>query len=885
MGTAARCLGFLIIVLLLARANSAENPFPLCSPSTYGGNSTYHHNLQNLLIYLVANASITGYYNATVGIGRDQVQGLLQCRGDLDGEVCQVCASEAASRIVEACPNRMEGLVAYHLCLLYYYDSNFSIPAFIKSFPLPNPSAIPDPQLFKPMLSSFFHGLVVSATTNPSGRLFWGDNFRYTGHGVTVYGTVECSQYLSPEDCRSCLEEGVARMLKHYADRRGAAVYNRAQCYIRYDTFPFFTPLLQTLALDSAHYISKKCSAASGDMTGTAYHRNLKTLLVYLTENGPLTGFFNQSFGQGADQVFGEVLCRGDVSDDVCWNCTAQASAMILRLCPNSKQAIIWLEHCQLRYSDRNLPSTIGVGDSACRPDPENAPSPTRTFDRTLSDLINYLVFNVSQDSSGGLMFATGAAVIAKSQRKLYAMVQCNRDISADQCGRCLRSAASDIAGCSKGKQGAQIFRDSCRLAYGLQVFFIGQPMLVLPGSRHNQSWRLLLIICVITSVLLSAACLLCLLQIRRHRIEKLKYSKEADDHDVEDATEKADIDLPHITLRAIQDATEKFSDENKLGEGGFGPVYKGKLPDGMEVAVKRLASASGQGVKEFKNEVKLIAKLQHTNLVRLIGCCLEKGEKLLVYEYMPNKSLDYFLKDPEHGISLDWERRFGIIMGIARGVLYLHQDSRLNVVHRDLKAGNVLLDEQMNPKISDFGMARSFTGVHGQATTSVVVGTYGYMAPEYALDGMFSTKSDVYSFGVLLLEIIGGNLNSKFQLSHPDQNLIAHAWRLWSEGNASEFIDPILIRSCSSLNEMQRCAHIGLLCVQEDAATRPSMSTVVLMLGNNSLVLPLPKPPAYSQICTAQSCRPLSSLPSASPEPDIHKDGAEGSPFPTIEF
>ncbi|CAN6452121.1 unnamed protein product [Victoria cruziana] len=335
----------------------------------------------------------------------------------------------------------------------------------------------------------------------------------------------------------------------------------------------------------------------------------------------------------------------------------------------------------------------------------------------------------------------------------------------------------------------------------------------------------------------------------------------------VDDATDKEeDCDLPQITLWAIQDATNNFSEANKLGEGGFGPVYRGKLADGQEVAVKRLSRASGQGIREFRNEAKLIAKLQHTNLVRLIGCCLENGEKLLVYEYMPNKSLDYFLKDPEHSALLDWEKRFDIIVGIAKGILYLHQDSRLNVVHRDLKAGNVLLDEQMNPKISDFGMARIFTGVHGQATTSVVVGTYGYMAPEYALDGMFSTKSDVYSFGILLLEIIGGQLNSKFQLCHPDQNLIAHAWRLWSGGNASDFVDPTL-RNGGSINEMERCIQIGLLCIQEDPATRPTMSSVVVMLGNCSLALPLPQPPAYSLISAAQSSEP-SSLPLASPQP-----------------
>ncbi|CAN6452141.1 unnamed protein product [Victoria cruziana] len=375
--------------------------------------------------------------------------------------------------------------------------------------------------------------------------------------------------------------------------------------------------------------------------------------------------------------------------------------------------------------------------------------------------------------------------------------------------------------------------------------------------------WWVFVIIGIICGLFLVASCALCLVW-RRRQNSKMMDSKEPS---VDIQEDEADCDLPQVGLRMIREATNNFSEDNKLGEGGFGPVYKGKLPNGQEVAVKRMSGNSGQGVREFRNEAMLIAKLQHANLVRLIGCCLEKGEKLLVYEYMSNKSLDYFLKDSEHSILLDWERRFDIIMGIARGLLYLHQGSRLNVVHRDLKAANVLLDEQMNPKISDFGMARIFTGLHGQATTSTVVGTYGYMAPEYALDGVFSAKSDVYSFGVLMLEIINGQLNSKFQTSHADQNLIIHAWRLWGGGNASGFIDPML-RNRGSMSEMERCIQIGLLCIQEDAASRPTMSTVVLMLGNNSLDLPSPGRPTYFHISSADSSQPLSSPPSTSVTP-----------------
>ncbi|KAL4290630.1 hypothetical protein GQ457_14G010720 [Hibiscus cannabinus] len=302
--------------------------------------------------------------------------------------------------------------------------------------------------------------------------------------------------------------------------------------------------------------------------------------------------------------------------------------------------------------------------------------------------------------------------------------------------------------------------------------------------------------------------------------------------------------EFPSMQLTILQAATNHFSDENKLGEGGFGAVYKGTLADGKEIAVKRLSRTSGQGLVEFKNEVILIARLQHRNLVRLIGCCLEKNEKLLVYEFMPNRSLNFFLfADSNHAVQLDWKKRFNIIKGIARGILYLHEDSRLRIVHRDLKASNVLLDNRMNPKISDFGMARIFGEDKNEASTSRIVGTYGYMAPEYAMRGLFSIKSDVFSFGVLLLEIISGKRNNGFHLS--ERCLLTFAWKLWSKGEGMELLDQILVPS-SIASEVLKCIHIGLLCVQEDPVDRPTMSSVIVMLASDTIPPPRPAEPAF---------------------------------------
>ncbi|KAI9093249.1 hypothetical protein K1719_027263 [Acacia pycnantha] len=310
------------------------------------------------------------------------------------------------------------------------------------------------------------------------------------------------------------------------------------------------------------------------------------------------------------------------------------------------------------------------------------------------------------------------------------------------------------------------------------------------------------------------------------------------------DEDEQENLELPFLDLPTIVKATDDFSISKKLGQGGFGAVYRGLLVDGKEIAVKRLSQSSGQGLNEFKNEVILISKLQHRNLVKLLGCCIQGEEKMLVYEYMPNKSLDSFIFDHVKCKILDWPKRFNIVCGIARGLLYLHQDSRLRIIHRDLKASNILLDNELNPKISDFGMAKTFGGDQTEGNTNRVVGTYGYMAPEYAIHGLFSVKSDVFSFGVLLLELVSGKKNREFSHSNMSHNLIGHAWRLWKEGRPLELIDPCL-DDLFDLSEAMRCIHISLLCLQQHPEDRPNMSNVVVMLSSES-ILPDPAEPAY---------------------------------------
>ncbi|XP_042383191.1 receptor-like serine/threonine-protein kinase SD1-7 isoform X2 [Zingiber officinale] len=300
---------------------------------------------------------------------------------------------------------------------------------------------------------------------------------------------------------------------------------------------------------------------------------------------------------------------------------------------------------------------------------------------------------------------------------------------------------------------------------------------------------------------------------------------------------------LPSYDFCTIKNATNNFSDGNKLGEGGFGVVYKGQLEDGQRIAVKKLSRNSSQGPNEFQNELSLIAKLQHRNLVRLLGCCIEGAERLIVLEYMENKSLDAFIYDKTKSSLLDWQKRLDIIIGIARGLLYLHQDSILRVIHRDLKPSNILLDRDMTPKISDFGIARIAEGDRDLADgTTRPIGTFGYMAPEYLSCGYFSFKSDVFSFGVIVLEILSGKRNRTFGQANSGLNLLQHTYRLWKEGRSLNILDDAVSCSYPTI-KILRCIRMALLCVQDNYENRPTMTEVVMILTSEDHLIPLKQP------------------------------------------
>ncbi|CAM0870384.1 unnamed protein product [Alopecurus aequalis] len=306
---------------------------------------------------------------------------------------------------------------------------------------------------------------------------------------------------------------------------------------------------------------------------------------------------------------------------------------------------------------------------------------------------------------------------------------------------------------------------------------------------------------------------------------------------------EEACVGFTRFDFFQIMDATDNFSEKIIVGRGGFGTVYKGQLSGGLDVAIKRVDEYAA--ILDFKSELQL-AKLQHANVVRLLGWCIHGKERILVYEYMQNGSLDRYIYDSTKGPLLNWSKRLKIITGLTEGLVYLHKHSMFWVVHRDLKPNNILLDHNMIPRIADFGSARALSSDVAEERTSRVVGTSGYKAPEYASRGVYSMKTDVFSFGVFVLVILSGRKNNILdKRGDTVGDLVRDAWCMWKDKMLHELVDPSL-GNRYELDEITRCAQVALLCAQEDPADRPAMTDIAAMLSSTSMSLPMePKQPA----------------------------------------
>ncbi|OMO76086.1 hypothetical protein CCACVL1_15928 [Corchorus capsularis] len=484
--------------------------------------------------------------------------------------------------------------------------------------------------------------------------------------------------------------------------------------------------------------------------------------------------------------------------------------------------------------------TTVSLASPPLPPKSATAPPPTAPVSSTTAASSGELIEATPRINK---FFAASSKEVAGANGNnvtAYGVAQCVETIDEKGCEECLKVAYGNIQRCPPEADGRAV-DTGCFLRYSELPFFGANYTIDLkPYLKSKDSTKKKALI----GGLVGGGGLLLLLSIFFVWFKVFRKDKAVLQDDVEGAPE---LQGPMTyTYKELTSATTNFSEENKLGEGGFGAVYKGVLKNGRVVAVKKLAISKSERVKtEFNTEVKLISNVHHRNLVRLIGCCSKGPELLLVYELMANGSLDKHLFGEGHG-SLNWKQRFDIILGTAKGLAYLHEEFHVCIIHRDIKPGNILLNKDLQPKIADFGLVRLLPEDQTHVSTKFA-GTLGYTAPEYALHGQLSEKVDTYSYGVVLLEIISGQKNTETSLDPTAEYLLKRAWGLYQDNMAMEIVDKSLDPSEYNKEDMKRIIEIAFLCTQSSAALRPTMSEVVALLKTLSSLEPRqPTRPAF---------------------------------------
>ncbi|KAK7374133.1 hypothetical protein VNO80_07559 [Phaseolus coccineus] len=847
------CITFFIFAT--RQAKGADDLYRFCSEEDRSSdNSSYQTILRTLLSSLSFNATANanGFYNNTILAtnSSDTVYGLFMCRGDLLPHACKDCVANATQTLSSDtnCSLSKSGLIWYNECMVRYSNLSFfstvdRTPA-LYSWNVANISS---------NLSSF--NSLLDNTMNETTHEAANSSKRYSAKqgnlsGIqTLYCLTQCTQDLSPQQCSDCLVEAISRIRTCCDGKQGGRVLFPS-CNIRYELYPFYrvtddapqglVPETTYAHTDSEYsedpgYISHNCSNNNSD---AAFRSNLGTLFSGLSSNATS----NYGFQTHEGTAYGLFRCRIDIPSRLCQLCIQNSTDKITSECGlASTEAIIWYNHCWLRYSDRNFFSSTETSPRFVNLNFSNS-NPIQSS--VASELSNQLAKVATMTGNTDNKFQTDDSLRLNDKQTVFILGQCSSDLSSNSCIGCLNDViGTAIPWSSLGSLGGRVLFPSCILRFELFQFYNLTPTTpTAPPPPPGESQRRTIILIVTSSILASGILFTFCYYLIRKNIRKHSRAILQENFGQESST----IESLQFNLPIIEAATSNFSQKNKIGKGGFGEVYKGILFDGRSIAVKRLSKNSKQGIEEFKNEVLLIAKLQHRNLVAFIGFCLDEQEKILIYEYVPNKSLDYFLFDTKQEKVLSWIERHKIIGGIARGILYLHEHSRLKVIHRDLKPSNVLLDENMNPKISDFGLARIIEIDQEEESTNRIIGTYGYMSPEYAMFGQFSEKSDVYSFGVMILEIISGkkNMNSH-ESHHVADGLLNFVWRNWRDETTLNALDPKLKENYSNV-EVMRYIQIGLLCVQENLDARPTMATIVSYLSSHTIELPFPQEPSF---------------------------------------
>ncbi|KAL7590231.1 hypothetical protein Lser_V15G41136 [Lactuca serriola] len=538
--------------------------------------------------------------------------------------------------------------------------------------------------------------------------------------------------------------------------------------------------------------------------------------------------------GTGPDGNYGLGQCYGDLSPQDCILCYAEART-ILPSCFPHNGGRIYLDGCFMRVQNYSFfHEYTGPNDMVvCG----NTTAKSGLFGAAVREAVG----NAVVDGSGNWdYFARGESVVNVNE-SVFVMADCWRTLSPAECRRCLENASAAISKCLPSSEGRAL-NSGCFMRYSDTDFLNPIPVATISSNR---GMVLAIVVSIVSSVTVLTVALMIILYIMKHRLIQ---KKRRGSYDAKKLSKMLNDSSLHFKYSTIEKATSNWNECNKLGQGGFGTVYKGVLSDGREIAVKRLFFNNKFRATDFYNEVNMISSVEHKNLVRLLGCSCSGPESILVYEYLPNLSLDRFIFDATKGKTLNWQKRFLIISGTAEGLVYLHENTKNRIIHRDIKAANILLDLRLRAKIADFGLARSFQDDQSHISTAIA-GTLGYMAPEYLAHGQLTEKADVYSFGVLLLEIVTGMENNKSKTAEYTDSLVSIVWNHFQEDTVEEIFDPNLMMqhyvNTNDLKEIKKVIQVGLLCTQEAPSLRPSMSIVLKMLAKDE-TLPLPSNPPF---------------------------------------
>ncbi|KAG6742187.1 hypothetical protein POTOM_055477 [Populus tomentosa] len=514
-----------------------------------------------------------------------------------------------------------------------------------------------------------------------------------------------------------------------------------------------------------------------------------------------------------------------------------------IRNCSVANGARVVYDGCFLRYERSEFygETTRDANREYCGN--KTTSSPDTTFNTTVAGLLGDL--QVATPRIDGF-FAASKRELAGSNVSVYGIAQCVQTIDSAGCQACMEVAYKNIQRCPPNADGRAL-DSGCFMRYSDKPFFAdNQTINLLPFLKTSEISSLPTPKSSSSSkkgaIIGGAAggAALVLLIVGLFVWFKLSKKRKADPRgNLLDATELRGATI--YNYKDLKSATKNFKEENKLGEGGFGDVYKGTLKNGKVVAVKKLALGQSNRVKaDFASEVTLISNVHHRNLIRLLGCCNKGPELLLVYEYMANSSLDRFLFGEKRG-SLRWKQRFDIILGTAQGLAYLHEQFHVCIIHRDIKSSNILLDDDFQPKIADFGLARLLPENQSHLSTKFA-GTLGYTAPEYALHGQLSEKVDTYSFGIVVLEIVSGKKSSEMIADPGAEYLLKKAWKLYEDGKHIELVDESLDPSEYVAEHAKKIIEIALMCTQSSPTLRPTMSEVVVLFkSRGSLEHPQP--------------------------------------------